>query len=259
MPTNQQRKKARQDVKLKMKLEKGLARSMTFQFNDISDKSKTNYNTNKNILDLSIFLASFQDILTKHYLKVANQFIDRVNKFGIKLTDQELSILENSISLAANSRGLSSSRIILKNLQSDLDDSFQSVIDAAIANGIDLTVRNTSVNALSKFRKKVMNRAKVSIPMTETQNSAESTKLLVAKSHQNSSNNKKLKAFFSTWVTRGDKKVREFHMEADGQTQPMGEPFLVGGQMLLHPGDSSLGATPDNFMNCRCSLQITQL
>ena len=59
------------------------------------------------------------------------------------------------------------------------------------------------------------------------------------------------------WVTMGDNKVRTKpgtgHRGADGQTVNVGEPFTVGGQRLLHPGDTSLGATMNNVANCRCS------
>lgn len=56
-----------------------------------------------------------------------------------------------------------------------------------------------------------------------------------------------------TWFTVGDERVRPAHVAADGQTVPVGEAFLVGGQQLRWPGDTGLGATLDNVMGCRCS------
>lgn len=55
-----------------------------------------------------------------------------------------------------------------------------------------------------------------------------------------------------TWVTVGDDKVRVAHQAANGQNRPIDEPFTVMGQLLKHPGDSSLGATAANIINCRC-------
>tara|TARA_R110000772_G_C13310322_1_gene440413 strand:- start:19062 stop:19967 length:906 start_codon:yes stop_codon:yes gene_type:complete len=55
-----------------------------------------------------------------------------------------------------------------------------------------------------------------------------------------------------TWVTVGDDKVRVAHSVANGQNRPIDEPFSVMGQLLKHPGDSSLGATAANIINCRC-------
>lgn len=57
------------------------------------------------------------------------------------------------------------------------------------------------------------------------------------------------------WDTVGDEKVRQAHVFADGQRRNIKQPFNVGGQLLLFPGDTSLGATIDNVANCRCSAQ----
>ena len=55
-----------------------------------------------------------------------------------------------------------------------------------------------------------------------------------------------------TWLSMQDEKVRPFHLEADGQTVPIDEPFEVGGELLMFPGDTSLGASPQNVIRCRC-------
>lgn len=45
---------------------------------------------------------------------------------------------------------------------------------------------------------------------------------------------------------------REEHIEADGQEVPLDEPFLVGGEELMFPGDHNASAW--NVCNCRCSM-----
>jgi hypothetical protein len=55
-----------------------------------------------------------------------------------------------------------------------------------------------------------------------------------------------------TWVTMGDLKVREAHQKANWQTVKTNEPFLVKGQNLMYPGDTSMGASLDNTSGCRC-------
>lgn len=55
---------------------------------------------------------------------------------------------------------------------------------------------------------------------------------------------------FKTWVSAGDERVRETHVDANRQTVGTGEPFNVGGAMLQYPGDP-LG--PDSeVIQCRC-------
>lgn len=55
-----------------------------------------------------------------------------------------------------------------------------------------------------------------------------------------------------TWRTERDKRVRETHREAEGQTVSIIEPFTVGGCELMFPRDDSLGASDEELSNCRC-------
>lgn len=55
-----------------------------------------------------------------------------------------------------------------------------------------------------------------------------------------------------SWVTMGDGKVRDSHAEANGQKRKIDEPFTVGGYSLMHPGDTSMGASLSEVINCRC-------
>jgi uncharacterized protein with gpF-like domain len=48
------------------------------------------------------------------------------------------------------------------------------------------------------------------------------------------------------------KEPRLTHLEADGQTVPIDEPFDVGGVQFMRPADDSLGAGPEDIINCHC-------
>lgn len=59
------------------------------------------------------------------------------------------------------------------------------------------------------------------------------------------------------WRSALQERTRPGHRAADGQVVRIDEPFLVAngkGQLepLLFPGDNSLGAGPDNTIQCRC-------
>lgn len=55
------------------------------------------------------------------------------------------------------------------------------------------------------------------------------------------------------WVTMRDKRVRHTHRQVDGKTIGIRDIFLVGESLMLHSGDSSLGAEPKELIACRCT------
>lgn len=61
--------------------------------------------------------------------------------------------------------------------------------------------------------------------------------------------------FEREWISTMDERTRFDHTKAgggDGQTQPMGSEFTIGGEGLMFPGDPSGSA--GNIINCRCVL-----
>jgi uncharacterized protein with gpF-like domain len=57
---------------------------------------------------------------------------------------------------------------------------------------------------------------------------------------------------FKTWLATPDERTRVNHRHAHGQTVPITEPFTVGGEQLLYPGDPA--ASDGNVINCRCTV-----
>jgi hypothetical protein len=52
------------------------------------------------------------------------------------------------------------------------------------------------------------------------------------------------------WLATEDHRTRPDHVEADGQVQPWGHPFTVGGFQMMHPHDPA--APAKEVVNCRC-------
>jgi len=50
---------------------------------------------------------------------------------------------------------------------------------------------------------------------------------------------------------------RQDHMDADGQSVPQSEPFVVGGEEMMEPGDDS--ASADQIVNCACTIFFERL
>lgn len=56
------------------------------------------------------------------------------------------------------------------------------------------------------------------------------------------------------WQATKDARTRHAHGMADGQRVAVDEPFIVGGEELMFPCDTSHGASGWNVYNCRCTL-----
>lgn len=63
----------------------------------------------------------------------------------------------------------------------------------------------------------------------------------------------KADAVTKTWDATGDARTRPAHMAMDRQTVKFREPFRApNGSLLMHPCDNSLGARPEDVIQCRC-------
>lgn len=59
-----------------------------------------------------------------------------------------------------------------------------------------------------------------------------------------------------TWSSTGDDRTRDDHMDMDGETVPIDEPFeLPDGSLVMFPGDVSMGADAAQIINCRCTAE----
>jgi hypothetical protein len=57
-----------------------------------------------------------------------------------------------------------------------------------------------------------------------------------------------------TWGATGDGRTRHTHMVMNGQERRFGQPFVSpSGAQMMFPGDTSLGAGPEETINCRCT------
>lgn len=61
------------------------------------------------------------------------------------------------------------------------------------------------------------------------------------------------KRFQKGWLSSRDIRVRDSHIGVDGKFVDMDEAFSLPGGRLMFPGDSSLGAGPEEIVHCRCA------
>ena len=56
------------------------------------------------------------------------------------------------------------------------------------------------------------------------------------------------------WISSFTTTSREDHMAMDGIMVDLGQPFDVGGESLMYPGDPT--GSPGNIINCRCAHEV---
>ncbi|MHA1347902.1 MAG: hypothetical protein ACTSO3_15985 [Candidatus Heimdallarchaeaceae archaeon] len=252
--SDKQLRKAQTNVRLKKALELLLYRKLLKLFRDYADKYSKAFRAGLFIPDLVFFRQKLEKILRFHYQIVSERFDSNlVNEIG--KPDNHSTILHNLKSrtdVHNEIRLADSSQTITETTQKDAFNAFQKAKKEALAAGIVLTnlalARKARVNLVKTFHTRI-----TTISITETQNPAEHTKFAEALHLVDAG---AVEIPNKQWITMRDALVREMHAEAYSQIVPFRQPFDVGGQQLMYPGDQSLGATLDNVINCRCELSF---
>lgn len=184
------------------------------------------------------------------------------------------SIEEQAIEYSANRAG-KQSKLILDTTQKQIEESYYDAQAQATELGSESANTYIADSAEETFSKKSKSRPK-GIAVTETQAVAEQTKYIEANTVAynigfgtsgeievapaesynplEDIDTEPLKGYnIKYWVTMADNKVRDWHVDAEGQIQFADEPFEVMGELLMMPGDESLGASAANVCNCRCT------
>jgi len=250
-------------LNLKIKLESQLEKSMRAFFKTIAKDANVYYKNNQQIMDLRKYDPELNIILRQHYRKTAKQFENRLRvELQKRFNITETKAADDKISQRLNDyfyrRSIEQTHFISETNSSELFSSFQTtMLDAAMA-GTLISKNDLADQATEHFLSRTLGRAKT-IGMTETQNAAEKTKDIEATSifddEEVVAGGVRLSPdnIVKTWSAILDDRTRMAHVDADDQTVPQDEPFIVDGEKLMFPGDDSMGASLENIINCRCN------
>lgn len=253
---------ARRDLREKLIFERQLLRKLNAFGRKIGRALVREYSTNKQSIRAESFRAELEEILIAHYKKVGKSFSNRLTEDmpkDIAVTSDERKVIDDALSLFYIAHVGVQSTLITETTQKDIDESFATAFEeeneAELRKAFSIT-QIATIAATNLIRK--LSGRNGTIAAYETQVIAESAK---ATEGQVLSGNdpsvlvgtnrpSKVK---KEWVTMGDDKVRMDHVIADGQVVDDTVPYDVGGEQLMYPGDSSLGASAGNIINCRCA------
>ena len=262
MATNRQTIAAR-DLKKKIRLENIVNRELRKYFAKLNTEFRKQYVNTRTIITPDKYSEQMDDIIFKHYQRVAKvysgEILEEVKNVGFGF--RETKAIEDEIVNADERFVAVQSAVRSGIINNTTEEKLNSIINTITVNAIEvgqaLTAVEVAALASKEFSRSGVNRSNI-ISMTETQNAAEGIKFTEANTVVGSAQQLPDGTFVSgavyEWNAVLDSRTRPAHVTADGQRRDFnaGEVFNVGGEELRYPGDSSLGASAWNTINCRC-------
>lgn len=272
MSTTERNKRARRNLTLKLALEKTFSRELVSYFNEIRKDVVSFYTATGLLINADIYQSKTEMLLERHYKRVIRNFIDEgkysyrksLEAKGIeykqeqKEEDEKIKATSVLIALAFVETVIQRRALQLIETTSDnIKDAAKRASEKA--NEFGTKVSDEFDNGLNRAFKG----RQAMIALTETQFMAERSKNIEAAVISRggdvdpSSINDGVVAgnpdVKKEWAAILDDRTRGGHAMADGQTQNMNDPYIVNGEYLMYPSDTSMGASLGNIINCRCS------
>ena len=250
---------ARDDLRAKILLERDLLNKIS-PLNRQIVRDFVKKIDDSEVLQAVEYQEDFEQLLNDHYELVGEHFSTRIREDlpeEIEITDNEAEIIAAALGFYFLTRAADQARLITETNQKNIINAVEFGIEEGQREG--LSTRERAVVSGAALSRSLKGREQT-IANTETQNAAETSKqteaeVLTGRTPGVSGGVPAPSPVKKTWVTAGDEKVRTApfdHVSADGQEVSLSEPYIVSGQSLRYPGDTELGASPGNVINCRC-------
>ena len=254
----------------KVKLEDNVSPKLTRFFREISRSITPVLRVTGRVPSLNAFKDDLVEILRKHYVKVAKDFkgdavttltksagidVETKQETIEEVADEATQIVDEALATIIALRAPRQADFILQTTEKELNQSMDKVIVDAAKEGERLTLAEQGRRTARDFNQKIPGRVET-IAIVETQAMAEDTKLTEAETIAATGGVAITLAMRKVWNTVLDEATRDSHAIADLQKRTIIEPFNVQGQFLKVPGDTSLGATLDNIIGCRCAAEF---
>lgn len=268
-------KRARRNLALKLVLEKRFLPEIKSYFNTITKDFKSLYIATGEKIQPDYYNDETVALLKNQYKRVSNAFS---NEMRIAATKKEIQIsfytkqeedqqntedlIEAALVLFVNRSSKERSALLDDTTNKDINDAVFEATQQLEEEGKETNNLTIGLLAAILLKRKFAGRES-GIALTETQFSAERTKFIEGviitdgiEANINDAAAGRARPGTETrkrWASILDEVTRPHHVAADGQTKIIDEPFVVNGELLMHPGDTSMGASANNVINCRCS------
>jgi hypothetical protein len=256
-----------QQLAKKLRLEAHVIPKLTRFFRGISRTIQPVLKVTGQVPPMAPFRDDLIEILTKHYDRTSKAFQGDTVSTLTKSMEFKQDTIEGAVEETSDKvdeallalialRAPKQADLILETTNKELNEARSRAIIEAAKDGETLTLAQQGRKTEQDFNSKIPGRVDT-IAMYETQSMAEDTKLIEAEAIMGEGvvigGVSVAIAMRKTWNTVLDENTRESHVLADLQETSVVRPFIVQGQRLKVPGDTSLGASLSNVINCRCA------
>ena len=272
MTSTNKKSRAMRNLKLKLALEKTFAVELVKYFSQIRTDVVSFHTATGLLINASVYQGKTESLLERHYKRVIRNFINEGRysyKKNLKLQgieykqedqDEDDKIKGTSVLIALAFVETILQRRAAQLLETTVDN-IQEVAEKAPARARETGTK--VADEMNSGLKKAFGGRQAMIALTETQFMAERAKNIEAAVISRggdvdpSSINDGVVAgdpnIKKEWAAILDDRTRSGHAMADGQMQSMNDAYVVNGEKMMFPGDTSMGASPGNIINCRCS------
>jgi len=272
MTTSERNKRAKRNLTLKLALEKTLNRDLVSYFNEIKTDVVSFYTATGLLINADIYQKQTETLLERHYKRVIRNFINE-GKYSYRKSLEAKGIEYKQEQEEEDEKIKATSVLIaLAFVESIIQRRALQLIETTNDNIKDTAAKATKKakesgtkvrDEINKGLDKAFKSRYAMIALTETQFMAERSKNIEAAviSRNGDVDPSSINDGVVTgnpdvkkeWAAILDDRTRGGHAMADGQTQNMNDPYIVNGEYLMYPSDTSMGASLGNIINCRCS------
>lgn len=272
MSTTERNKRARRNLTLKLALEKTFSRELVSYFNEIRKDVVSFYTATGLLINADIYQKQTEALLERHYKRVIRNFINE-GKYSYRKSLEAKGIEYKQEQEEEDEKIKATSVLIaLAFVESIIQRRALQLIETTNDNIKDTAAKATKKakesgtkvhDEINKGLDRTFKARYAMIALTETQFMAERSKNIEAAviSRNGDVDPSSINDGVVTgnpdvkkeWAAILDDRTRGGHAMADGQTQNMNDPYIVNGEYLMYPSDTSMGASLGNIINCRCS------
>jgi hypothetical protein len=239
---------------LRARYEAEIALNMRRITRHIAGQFEASYAQRRAVPDITAYQDDIAGYLRQTYTKIAGIYKNQYRSTKkADIRDEIARHIDLQLTHDIRARGKQQSEFIIITLEDQLEASLNEIIIEGATQGISLSKDEAAKRAAKKFQEYGYNHA-------DTISTTEFTWCRNYSAFKEASviNEAGIAKLKKNWRSTLDMVTRPAHIFADNQQADIDEPFIVGAENLLFPGDMSMGASVGNVINCRCEFATTE-